>query len=422
MTVEATTVASDVALFYRGSVRADPYPALARLRAASPCRVGDTPFVVVAGHADCTALLRDPRASVDRRLAAAPINLLDSHRRTLPADAPPPLVERSFLWLDPPDHTRLRRLVSSAFTPRVVQRLEHRIDSFVDAAIDRAAVVGSFDAVSDLAYPLPVTVICDLLGVPIEDVPLFQSWSSIISSAIDPISAATSDPAAAIAEVALAQTDLQHYLDGLLDLRRRAPRDDLLSALLAAEDDGDTLSHDELVATAGLLLIAGHETTVNLIANGILALLRHPGVAESLRLDPALGAGIVEETLRFDPPVQTAGRIAREPITVGDLDIRPGDVIGLLLAAANRDPKVYDDPDRFDPRRRPRHLAFGLGTHFCLGASLARLECRIALTRFAQRFRHPVLVQDPPVYRPNISLRGPDSLEIRFDDIVAAGR
>lgn len=422
MTLEATDVADDIALFYRGSVRPDPYPVLARLRVASPCRVGDSAFVVVAGHADCAALLRDPRASVDRRLAAAPINLLDSHRRTLPADAPPPLVERSFLWLDPPDHTRLRRLVSSAFTPRVVQRLQPRIEAFVDDVLDRAALTGRFDAVADLAYPLPVNVICDLLGVPVDDVPLFQGWSTTISSAIDPISAATPDPAAAIAEVAQARAELQGYLDGLLEDRRRKPGDDLLSALLDVEDDGDTLTHDELVATAGLLLIAGHETTVNLIANGILALVRHPGVAAELRRDPGLGAAVVEETLRFDPPVQTAGRVAREPIRLGDLEIRPGDVIGLLLAAANRDPSVHDDPDVFDPHRSTRHLAFGLGTHFCLGAPLARLEARVALTRFVQRFERPQLVEDPPPYRQGISLRGPQSLAIHFDQVTTSSK
>jgi cytochrome P450 len=220
-----------------------------------------------------------------------------------------------------------------------------------------------------------------------------------------------------------AAVEVHRYFEELVATRRAgnrsssAPTDDLLSALIAAREAGDELSTGELISTCVLLLIAGHETTVNLISAGALALLRNPTMLEALRADPGLAAGIVEETLRYDPPVQLLARVAAGPMRIGEVDIAGGDVVLLLLAAAQRDPAVYENPDRFDPWREPRHLAFGMGTHFCLGAPLARLEGRLALTRLAQRVSAPRLLADPPPYKENATLRGPSAMPVEFAEI-----
>ncbi|WP_225728737.1 MULTISPECIES: cytochrome P450 [unclassified Nocardia] len=391
--------------------RPDPYPLLARMRAAGPFRLGSAPVVVFPGYADCATVLRHPDARVDRRLSAFELSQFPDPRTGDDERGP------AFLFRDPPDHTRLRRLVAKAFTPRVVQTMEPRITALVDGILDRVSGT-EFDVVAELAYPLPVTVICELLGVPLEDEARLGRWSALMSRKLDPASRSTAEFAADPAAVDQASDELYEYFEELTVRRRADPGPDLLSELIAAEEAGDKLSHDELISTCGLLLIAGHETTVNLIGNAVLALLRNPEQLAALRADPALAAAVVEETLRYDPPVQLAPRIAAADLRIGDFPVRRGEVMIMLLAAAQRDPRLNPDPDHFDPRRDIRHLAFGAGAHFCLGAPLARLEARVALTRFALRVRQPRLLLDPPPYRDHVTLRGPAALPVGFAEIA----
>ncbi len=389
----------------------DPYPVLAGLREASPFAEFGGTFVVVGRHADCSAVLRHPNASSERS-------------KSLLTPTPPRRVRErpSFLSLDPPDHTRLRRLVSKAFTPRTVARLEPRIRAITGQLLTAAAAAGQMEVVSQLAYPLPVRIISELLGVPVEDYPRFAGWSARLAHSLQPGFGV--DPAVAQAREDAAQVasdEFAVYFRDLIAIRRAQPAQDLLSEMIAAEDGGEKLTEDELIATCVLLLVAGHETTVGLISNGILALLRHPGQLALLRADPGLAAGAVEETLRYDAPVQMTARVARGGMQVGSVAAPDGALVLLLLAAAGRDPRVFADPDRFDIRRGPAgHLAFAAGPHFCLGAPLARLEATIALESFARRLKRPELNASSLDYKPNLNLRGPDRLVVEFQSITRA--
>ncbi len=388
----------------------NPYPVLAGLREASPFAEADGAFVVVGKHADCSAVLRHPNASSERDkslLAAA------SPRRR--RDRP------SFLSLDPPDHTRLRRLVSKAFTPRTVARLEPRIRAITSDLLTAAAAAGQMEVVSQLAYPLPVRIISELLGVPVEDHPRFAGWSARLAHSLQPDFGLDPEAAKAKAEAAaVAGDEFAVYFRELIATRRAQPTEDLLSEMIAAEDNGERLTEDELIATCVLLLVAGHETTVGLISNAILALLRHPDQLALLRGDPSLAAGAVEETLRYDAPVQMTARVARGGMHIGPIAAPDGALVLLLLAATGRDPRVFDRPDAFDIRRGATgHLAFAAGPHFCLGAPLARLEAAIALESFARRIQRPELVAGSLDYKPNLNLRGPERLVVDFRSISA---
>jgi cytochrome P450 len=388
----------------------DPYPVLAGLREASPFAEFGGAFVVVGRHSDCSAVLRHPHASSERG-------------RSLLTPTPPRRVRDrpSFLSLDPPDHTRLRRLVSKAFTPRTVARLEPRIRAITDQLLTAAAAAGQLEVVSQLAYPLPVRIISELLGVPVEDHPRFAGWSARLAHSLQP--GFGIDPAVAQAREDAAQVasdEFAVYFRELIAIRRAQPAQDLLSEMIAAEDGGEKLTEDELIATCVLLLVAGHETTVGLISNGILALLRHPGQLALLRRDPSLAADAVEETLRYDAPVQMTARVARGGIQVGKVAAPDGALVLLLLAAAGRDPRVFADPDKFDIRRGATgHLAFAAGPHFCLGAPLARLEAAIALESFARRVKRPRLNVAGLDYKANLNLRGPERLVVEFQRIAA---
>jgi cytochrome P450 len=295
----------------------------------------------------------------------------------------------------------------------------------VDDMLDRVADAGRLDVISDLAYPLPVAVICRLLGVPLEDEPKFSRASAVLAQALDPFITVTGEMPDNVDERLQAGDWLRGYLRELIDMRRSAPRDDLISGLIAAEEAGDQLTEDEIVATCNLLLIAGHETTVNLIANAMLAMLRQPGQWTALANDPSRVAAVVEETMRHDPPVQLAMRIAGEDLTIGDggvggqersdrgkTTVQKGDTMMMLLAAAHRDPDAFDRPDVFDPDRDGiRHLGFGKGPHFCLGAPLARLEASVALRAVTARFPDATIGGEP-VYKPNLTLRGMESLPV----------
>lgn len=394
--------------------RIDPYPVYTRLLNEAP--IHQTPFggYAFARYDDCQAILRDHRRwSSDGRRSPNYEILRQAVRATLGPEAD--LIDESvrpFLFLDPPDHTRLRRLVNQAFTPRAVESLRPRIQEIVDSLLAAVGDAGEMELIADLAYPLPVTVICEMLGVPPEDQPLFKAWSAELARSLDPDIAVAPE---VMKRRIHAVKESRDYFGSLVADRRKHPGNDILTALIAAEAEGDKLSEPELLSTCTLLLIAGHETTVNLIGNGALQLLRHPEQLAKLQADPSLAASAVEEVLRYDPPVQLDGRLAAEDNEIGGVTVPKGQFVLLLLGAANRDPAQFEEPARFDiTRNDDRHLAFGYGIHFCLGAPLARLEGEIALRSLTQRFRHLRLLVDTPRYKEQITIRGPESLPIGF--------
>ncbi len=381
--------------------RAHPYPIYRQLREHGPLQLPDSNLVVFSSFADCDEVLRHPSSCSDRLKSTAAQQAIAAGQEARPFGTP------GFLFLDPPDHTRLRKLVSKAFSPKVVRGLEPDIATLVDGLLDKVGAEGRLEIIADLAYPLPVAVICRLLGVPIEDEPKFSWASALLAQGLDPFIAFTGQPQG-FEERLEAGLWLRGYLRDLLRLRRADPGEDLMSGLIAVEEAGDQLTEEEIVATCNLLLIAGHETTVNLIANGALALLHHPEHWAALGQDSSRASAIIEETLRYDPPVQLVSRVAGEDMSIGEQGVRvpKGDTMLLLLAAAHRDPAVIERPDEFNPTRDSvRHLAFGLGPHFCLGAPLARLEATVALSALTKRFPNARLAKEP-AYKPNVTLRG----------------
>jgi cytochrome P450 len=392
--------------------RRDPYPHYAACRREAP--VHWSPIVqafVLTRYDDVLRVLRDPSFSVDRTklpLFRGPVNPLDflgEHLKTLFLNL--------MLFQDPPRHTRLRNLVGKAFTPRTVAGLHERIDAIVEERLDAAADAGRMELVEDLANPVPVTVIAELLGVPAADRPRFNAWAGAVTSLLEP--AAVLD--AGFRERAnRALAEMRAYLDDVVAARRRTPRDDLLTRLAEAEEAGSRLDADELFAMAVLLLIAGHETTANLIGNAVLALLRHPGERKRLTEDPDLLASAVEEFLRYDTVAQLTARLATEPVEIDGVAIAPRQPVLLVIGAANRDPARFEDPDRLDLGRADnRHLAFGFGQHFCLGASLARAEARATLGALLRRF--PAFDGDPDAaeHKPTGLLRGLRALPLALD-------
>ena len=403
---DQASAASLVVQMLDPAIRADPYPLFARIRERGPLVMPETNMVVLSAYSDCDEVLRHPDACSDSMKSSVVQRYLESGAMPPRGNTP------GFLFLDPPDHTRLRKLAQQAFSPRVVRSLEPEIASMVDGLLDGIAGAGSADLIAGLAYPLPVAVICRMLGVPVADEPQFSSAAALVAQALDPIMSITgvADPAAQARLDAGAW--LRGYLGELVEARRADPQEDMISALIAAEEDGDQLTADEIVATCNLLLIAGHETTVNLIANAALRMLRQPELWAALSADPDLAPALIEETLRFDPPVQLVMRIAGADMRIAERDIAQGDSMLLLVAAAHRDPAMYEQPDEFRlDREGLRHLAFGHGPHFCLGAPLARLEARLALTRLTARFPGAALRAEP-VYKPNVTLRGLASLSV----------
>ena len=390
----------------------DPFPLYADLRQRAPIHRNALGFWVVARHEDCLAVLRDRRASSDS------LNV-DTERmpegfRTPVADDDPvaqAMIEmRPFLFRDPPDHTRLRGLVSKAFTPKVVESLRDGTQRVVDELLDAALDTGEVDLLEAFAYPLPVRVICDLLGVPVEDHGRFREWSNVLARGLDPDFLLSAEVIEARGAAVL---QFSQYFFELLAERRRDPGEDLLSRLVAAEDGGTTLSEAEMLSTCILLLVAGHETTVNLISGGTLALLRHPDQLARFRSDPGVTRTAVEEMLRYVSPVQLTGRALTEDCEFGGVAFAAGDFAMLLLASGNRDPGQFDEPDRFDIARTPNnHLGFGFGIHHCLGAPLARMETQVALTSLVRRAPDLSLTVDEVTYKSNVVLRGMESLPV----------
>jgi cytochrome P450 len=383
--------------------KVDPYPSYRSLLEEDPFHRSPFGPLVLSRYDDCLTMLRHPAASSDQRKVPGwqPPEGID------PAEITP-----SFLGLDPPDHTRLRALVAKAFTPRRVEALRPRMEVIVERLVDEAAGRGSMEVVADLAFPLPVLVICELLGVPPEDVDEFKEWSAAVARTLDPPFLI---PEELLASAHAAASRAEAYFKQLIDKRRHRPSDDLISALIVAEESGEQLSEAEMLATLGLLLIAGHETTVNLIANGVLAFGRQPDQFTRLRQEPGLIRSAVEEVLRYDPPVHADGRTALEDIELPSGTVKQWEQPVILLPAANRDPAYFADPDCFDIARTDnRHLSFGFGIHHCLGAPLARAEAQVALGYLARSFSAIELLDDPPPYKDNLVLRGVSSLEVRL--------
>jgi cytochrome P450 len=390
----------------------DPFPLYADLRERAPIHKNQMGFWVVTRHRDCLAILRDRRASSDS-LNVAVERMPEGFRTPLAEDDPVAtamLEMRPFLFRDPPDHTRLRGLVSKAFTPKVVESLREGTQRVVDELLDAAIAQHHVDLMEAFAYPLPVRVICDLLGVPLEDQDRFKEWSNALARGLDPDFLLTEEVIAARGEAVL---QFAQYFFELLAERKRNPGEDLLSGLVAAEDGGTVLSETEMLSTCILLLVAGHETTVNLISGGTLALLRHPDQLERFRADPEVARTGVEEMLRYVSPVQLTGRALTEPCEFGGVEFAAGDFAMLLLASGNHDPDQFDEPERFDVARSPNnHLGFGFGIHHCLGAPLARMETQVALTSLVRRVPGLSLATDEVSYKSNVVLRGMESLPV----------
>ena len=388
---------------------ANPYPMYQRLREKD--RVHRSRLAgcyVLSRYEDVATVLKDDRFSANERNLPG---FEKMHQKlvkqgVVDADEPDaPMMLRS----DPPDHTRLRTLVNKTFTPGAIRALMPRIDEIVDQLVDELSPRGEMDVIADFAHALPVIVIAEMLGIPSEDRARFRHWSNEI---VRNFGISNLDDARASAQ---ASRELRAYFESIAEERRRSPKDDLLSGLLQAEEAGDRLSWDEVVGTLILLLVAGNETTTNLIGNGMLALLHHPEQLETLRGDPALTEGAVEEMLRYDPPVQATSRITLEDVEFqGGTIPRLNEVI-VLIASANRDPEQFEAPDRFDLRRAEnRHLSFGFGIHFCLGSHLARYEGRTAIRALVDRFPGIKLATDRLEWRGNPILRGLRSLPVRW--------
>lgn len=385
----------------------DPYPQYAALRAAAPVYQHPMGFWLLTRYADVSWLLRAAGLSVeDRNVADSPLQQL---REATYGDYGAPVDGLSMLDRDPPDHTRLRKLVSKAFTPRAIEALRPRISELVDGMLEAAARERRVDLVEALAFPLPFTVIAEMLGTPPAGHERIRELSGTVVRSLEPVA----DPELAAAIIA-ADAELTAIAAEMIAWKRDHPAEDLLTALINAEDGGDMLGDEELVAQTLLLYIAGHETTVNLISGGMLALLRHPGQLDLLRNDPSLVPNAVEELLRYDSPVQASRRITLEPVTLGDVKIPAGAFVMASLASANRDQDFWGpdaDEVRLGRENARQHASFGAGHHHCLGASLARLEASIAFERVVTRF--PALALDGDVvWNGRINLRGPAHLPV----------
>ncbi|HSR83459.1 MAG TPA: cytochrome P450 [Streptosporangiaceae bacterium] len=383
----------------------DPYPQYAVLRDAAPVYQHPLGFWLLTCYDDVSWLLRAGLSVEDRNVAAGPFTQLRDEMRGEQARSG----GLSMLDRDPPDHTRLRRLVSKAFTPRAIQALQPRIAALVDSMLDAAERHQHVDLVEALAFPLPFAVIAEMLGTPAADQDRIRQLTGTVVRSLEPVN----DPDL-VAAIMAADTELAEIAADMISWKRANPADDLLTALIQAEDEGDGLDDDELIAQTLLLYIAGHETTVNLIAGGTLALLQHPDQLAALRADPALAANAVEEMLRYDSPVQASRRITLEPVKIRDAAIPAGAFVMASLGSANRD-ELYWGADASELKlsrdNARQHVSFGAGPHHCLGASLARLEATIAFQRLASRF--PGLALDGDVkWNGRINLRGPAHLPV----------
>jgi len=392
------------------AVRAHPYPTYARIRAAGPLVQSQLGWYA-AGHAAVERVLRDP-AFGHGQSAGADTGASGIVAAAMQPQRPPHLVDpvgpESMIGMDPPDHTRLRRLVSKVFTPKAIEALRPRLEGIAHDLLDGPSRAVSFDLMRDVAGALPVLAICEVLGIPSVDRARFKAWGGDIAVALD-----LTAPAPAQRRANRALEALHRYFEDLFEQRRRQPGDDLVSELLAVEEQGETLTSHELMATCLLLLLAGFETTVNLLGNGTQALLDHPDQVALLRADPSLLPGAVEEMLRYDAPVQLTGRMALQDTAVEGVAVPAGQFVVTLIGGANRDPAVFAEPDRFDVTRANarRHLAFIAGPHHCLGAALARLEGEVGFAALLDRLPE-LRAAGPAERRRTFVLRGLERLPL----------
>lgn len=388
---------------------ADPYPVFRQLRAVARVFKAPPSRWFLTGYDETTVLLRDKRFGRGYDDPEAMV------RRFGPtAMQEPAVVELTHMMLmrDPPDHTRLRGLVTKAFTARRIEALRDSIQLLTNRLVDKVAERGSMDAIRELAFPLPVLVICELLGIPEADRARFVSGSSSGGALLNP----TLPTRAELDRANAGNIESSAYFEALFEQRRRDPRDDLITQLVQAEEAGDRLSTAELRANVNLLFAAGHETTANLIGNGLYSLLRHPQQWQILRDDPTLVANAIEEVLRFESPVQAVGRTAAEPVELGGVALEKNAIVVSLVGGVNRDPAVFEDPERFDITRKDlRPLSFGGGIHFCLGAQLARIEAAVVFETILRRLPD-LRLTDPehPKWRPSFVLRGLTELPVAW--------
>jgi cytochrome P450 len=395
---------------------ANPYPLYAEFR-KTPVSLQEDGTYIVSTYAEITALLHDPRISSDERkrtrrsnIAAAPQQQSAPHNQQPQEEVVPP-----FIFLDPPDHDNFRRVVMKQFTSERVEGARARIKQIVDDLIDEHGQSGQIDIVDNVAYPLPVTVICELLGVPREDEGRFHEWADILAAVLDPGQVAGEEE---IKRIQQAGKQMREYMSDLLVKLHEQPGDNLLSGIV--NDPANPMDERQLISTAVMLLIAGHETTVNLITNSMLTLLRHPAVLEQLHQEPDLVFSLIEEVLRYDPPVHFRTRTTLSDITTAGTTIPKGAPVVLLLASGSHDEARFQHADTFEPTREDnQHLGFGGGIHYCVGAPLARIEAHIALIELSRRLISPRLAVDPPPYRANAALRGPQHLIINFEGLRA---
>jgi len=401
--------------FFLPEFRQNPYSFCQRLRESDPVHWGISFEPGIAGmwhiarYSDILQILRDQRfthqAQAGNSAGDASSDFID------PLQLYFSLSRQSLLFADPPAHTRLRALVSRAFTPRMIEGLRPRVEATASALLQAGQKGGNLDVVNEYALPLTITIIAEMLGVPPEGRPQLTSWAGVLIRAVD--CKQSPDIYASAAQVAM---EIYAYFTELLAHRRQALGPDLLSQLLVAHDQEDRLSEAELIVTATTLLIAGHETTVNLIGNGTYALLRHPEQLTLLRQRPDLMPSAIEEFLRFEASSQMASRYATEDIQVGGTTIQRGQIVNLLLGSGNRDPEAFSDPDHLNiTRRENRHLAFGMGVHYCLGAPLARLEAQTAIGLLLQNFPGLRLLDARPLWRDTIGFRGLQRLDVTWD-------
>lgn len=395
------------------AIRADPYPYLADLRERGPVAIHNGDVVIFGQYEHCSQILRHRALGSDTSDSPMVREFVENEEDREAS---------SIFFMDPPGHGRQRKFISKSFTPRIVAQFRPKITAIVDDLFTKFIDQGGFDVVSELAFPVSIGIICDLFDIPDDERDMLKEWSDdlALSTELPTLGAAIGIPNVfdqdEINRFGSTAIAAHAYFGDLIHRRRRNPGDDLVSSLLATEHDGDRLSRHEVTSVLSTLFVAAHESTTNLISNGLLALLRNQDQLTALRSDPTVIGTLVDEALRYDAPVHLAARMAKEPVTIGGHDLAEGAVVVTLLAAGNRDPRAYPEPDGFDVRRASNNasLSFGAGAHFCIGSPLAKLEAEIAIAAFAERLPGAEVDESSIEYRRHIVVRGLERMNVGF--------